>query len=41
MTAPNQTGKTAPSKRITGKHANQIGALQTIAECATNVAFAK
>jgi len=39
MTTPNETDKLAPSRTITGEHTSQIGALQAIAACYTNVAF--
>ena len=30
MTAPNETGRSAPSDTIKGEHTNEIGALQAI-----------
>ena len=41
MTAPNETDKSTPGKTITGEYTSQIGALQAIAACDTNVAFPK
>jgi len=38
-TEPNGTDKSAPSNTITGEHTNQIGALQAIVACDTNVAL--
>ena len=38
---PNGPDKSAPSNTITGEHTNQIGELQSIVACDSNVAFAQ
>jgi len=38
MITPNETDKSAPCDTITGEDANQIGALQAIVPCDTNLA---
>jgi len=40
-TESNEADKSTPSNTITGEHTNQIGALQAIVACDTNVAFAQ
>jgi len=41
MTIPTETGKSVPSKTLTGEYTDQIGALQSIVACDTNIACAK